>query len=181
MTVPPIPDRRKLADRRLEKSLEVAEAEAAKPLVTRRTNSPAEAKREVDRSRAEIEATIDAMKSKVVGQVDEVRQEIAETKYRLDVPNRLLDKVRAEPWKTLAIAAGVGLGLALLTAGGKRGYDMLTKDEIDEIRAWRKERREHLERVEKLLEKSAKRHARNAQPALRDRIRARLAAARDRR
>jgi hypothetical protein len=32
------PDRRAPGDRRVERSIEVAEAEAAKPLVTRRTN-----------------------------------------------------------------------------------------------------------------------------------------------
>ena len=174
MTIPPIPERRSLSERRIERSLEVAEAEAAKPLVTRRTNSPAEAKRERDRSRAEIEATLDAMKSKVAGQVAEVRMEIDEAKHRLDVPNRLRDRVRLEPWKSLAVAAGVGLGLALLTSGKKRGYDTLTKDEIEEIRAWRKERRQHLDRIETLLEKSAKRQAKLAGPTLRERIQARL-------
>ena len=178
MSAPFPPDRRTVADRRLERSIEVAEAEAAKPLVTRRTNSPAEAKREMDRSRAEIEATIDHMKAKVSGQVAEVRSEIDEAKYRLDVPNRLRDKVRNDPWRSLAIAAGVGLGLALLTSGKKRGYDTLTKDEVNELREFRKERREHLDRIETLLEKSARRQARMAQPSLRERIQARLSAGR---
>ena len=181
------PDRRSIGERRAERSIEVAEAEAAKPLVTRRTNSPAEAKREMERSRAEIDATLDAMKTKVAGGVDDVRDQIDEFKYRVDdfkhrvdVPNRLRDKVRTDPWRSLAIAAGVGLGLALLTSGKKRGYDTLTKDEIDEIRAWRQERRQHLDRIETLLEKSARRQARMAQPTLRERIQARLSAGRDR-
>jgi len=147
-----------------EKQREIIEAEAAKPLQTRRTNSPAEAKREMERARAGIEATIEAMKTKVTGEVDDVRR-------RLDVPNRLRDRVRDDPWRALAVAAGVGLGLALLTSGGRKGYDTLTKDEIDEIRAWRKERRKHLRRLETLLEESARR---NARPSLRARIRARL-------
>lgn len=183
MSAPFPPDRRALSDRRLEKSIEVAEAEAAKPLQSRRTNSPAEAKKEMERSRAEIDATLDAMRTKVVygvddvkRQVDEAKDRIAEVKYRMDVPNRVRDRVRDDPWRSLAIAAGVGLGLALLT-GKKRGYDTLTKDEVKEMRAWREERREHLERIETLLEKTARRQA---QPSLRDRIRARLAAGRDR-
>jgi ElaB/YqjD/DUF883 family membrane-anchored ribosome-binding protein len=169
----------------MEKSIEVAEAEAAKPLQSRRTNSPAEAKKEMERSRAEIDATLDAMRARVVTEVDDVKKQVAEAKdklaeakYRLDIPNRVRDQVRDDPWRTLAIAAGVGLGLALLT-GRKRGYDTLTKDEVKEMRAWREERREHLERIEKLLEKSARKQARMAQPSLRDRIRARLAAGRD--
>lgn len=177
MSVPLPPDRRGPGDRRVERSIERAEAEAAKPLQSRRTNSPAEAKREMDRSRAEIEATIEAMKAKVAGEVDDVRGRIDEFRHRVDVPNRLRDKVRADPWRSLAIAAGVGLGLAFLTSGGKRGYDTLTKDEIEEIRAWRKERRRYLARMESLLEQSARR---NARPSLKDRIRARLAAARER-
>jgi ElaB/YqjD/DUF883 family membrane-anchored ribosome-binding protein len=162
------PERRGPGDRR-DKNLERAEAEAAKPLQSRRTNSPAQAKREMERSRAEIEATIEAMKSKVAGEVHDVKRVI-------DAPRRLRDTVRSDPWGSLAIAAGVGLGLALLTSG-KRGYDKLTKDEIREIRAFRKERRRHLVEIEELLERSARREAR---PTLRDRIRARLAAARDR-
>lgn len=159
------PDRRTGAERRLEKQIELAEAEATKPLRNLRAKSPAEAKREMDVARAEIEATLEAMKDRVAGEVEEVKRTI-------DMPNRLRDMVRADPWRALAVAASLGLGLALLTAGGKRGYDALTKDEIDEMRAWRKERRRHLERVETLLETTARRQA---QPTLRDRIRARLA------
>ena len=175
MTVPPVPDRRSLADRRAERSREVAEAESAKPMVTRRTNSPSQAKREMERSRAEIDATLEAMKSKVIGEVADAKRGVEDVKRRLDVPNRLRDRVRTEPWKSIAIAAGVGLGLALFTSGKKRGYDTLTKDEIDELRAWRRERREHLDRIETLLEKTAKRQAKLARPTMRDRIRARLA------
>jgi ElaB/YqjD/DUF883 family membrane-anchored ribosome-binding protein len=164
------PDRRAPGDRRADRTLERAEAEAAKPLQSRRTNSPAEAKREMERSRAEIEATLEAMKAKVVGEVEDVRR-------RVDVPNRLRDRVRSDPWRSLAIAAGVGLGLALLTSGGRRGYDTLTKDEIDEIRAWRKERRRYLQRMESLLEQTARREVK---PKLRERIRARLSGGRDR-
>jgi ElaB/YqjD/DUF883 family membrane-anchored ribosome-binding protein len=127
----------------------------------------------MERSRAEIEATLGAMRTKVAGEVDDVREQIDEFKHRIDVPNRLRDKVRTDPWRSLAIAAGVGLGLAVLTTGKKRGYDTLTKDEIDEIRAWRKERRQYLERVETMLEKSARRQA---QPTLRERVQARLSA-----
>jgi ElaB/YqjD/DUF883 family membrane-anchored ribosome-binding protein len=148
-----------------EKQREINEAELAKPLRNRRTNSPAEAKREMERARAGIESTLEAMTTKVTGEVHEVKRQ-------LDVPERIRDKVRSDPWAAVAVAAGVGLGLALLTAAGKRGYDTLTKDEIDEIRAWRKERRRHLHRLETLLEDSA---TRNARPSLRARIRARLA------
>lgn len=146
----------------------MAEAEATKPLQTLRARSPAEAKREMDRSRAEIEATLEAMQMKVAGEVEDAKRAI-------DVPSRIRDRVRADPWRSLAVAAGVGLGLALLTAAGRRGYDTLTKDEIEEIRGWRRERRRHLERLETLIEQSARRQA---QPSLRDRIRTRLAAGR---
>lgn len=159
------PDRRTGIDRRLEKEIELAEAEASKPLRNLRTKSPAEAKREMDAARAEIEWTIEAMRDRVVGEVEDVKRSI-------DVPNRLRDRIRAEPWRSLAVAAGVGLGLALLTSGGKRGYDTLTKDEIEEIRAFRKERRRHLDRLETIMERAARRQV---QPTLRDRIRARLA------
>ena len=162
------PDRRTLADRRIDRSIERAAAEAAKPLQSRHTNSPAEAKLEMERSRSEIESTLERMKTKVTGEVDEVKR-------RIDVPNRVRDKVRADPWRSLAIAAGVGLGLALLTSQ-KRGYDALTKDEVDELRSFRKERRRHLREIEELLQQAARRQAR---PSLRERIRARLAAARD--
>ena len=162
------PDRRTGIDRRLEKQIELAEAEASKPLRNLRARSPAEAKREMDAARSEIESTLEAMKDRVAGEVDEVKRTI-------DVPNRLRDRIRADPWRSLAVAAGVGLGLALLSAGGKRGYDTLTKDEIEEIRAWRTERRRYLERLETLMEKSARRQL---QPTLRERIRARLAEAR---
>ncbi len=155
--------------RESEKQHEIIEAELSKPLGNRRTNSPAEAKRELERARAGIESTLEAMTTKVTGEVEEVKRQF-------DVPERLRDKVRSEPWAALAVAAGVGLGLALLTAGGKRGYDTLTKDEIDEIRAWRRERRRHLQRLETLLEDSA---TRNARPSLRARIRARLAKGED--
>ena len=127
----------------------------------------------MERTRAGIESTLEAMKTKVTGEVEEAKRQ-------LDVPERIRDKVRADPWRALAVAAGVGLGLALLTSGGRRGYDTLTKDEIDEIRAWRQERRQHLDRIETLLEKSARRQARMAQPTLRERIQARLSAGRDR-
>ncbi|HEX6587694.1 MAG TPA: hypothetical protein VF039_01625 [Longimicrobiales bacterium] len=159
------PDRRTGVDRRLEKQIELAEAEASKPLRNLRAKSPAEAKREMDAARAEIEATITAMQDKVTGEVDDVKRTI-------DIPNRLRDRVRSDPWRSLAVAAGVGLGLALLTAGKKRGYDTLTKDEIEEIRAWRSERRRHLDRLETIMERAAKKQV---QPTLRERIRARLA------
>jgi len=155
--------------REFEKQREVAEAEEAKPLRSRRTNSPVEAKREMERARAEIQATVGVMKAKM-------NREVADAKRRLDLPGRVRDAVRADPWRTLAIAAGFGLGLALLTSGRKRGHDTLTKDEIGEIRAWRKERRRYLERLEILLERSA---AADARPSLRQRIRARLAARRE--
>lgn len=158
-------DRRTGIDRRLEKEIELAEAEASKPLRNLRAKSPAEAKREMDAARAGIESTLDAMRNKVVGEVHDVKRAI-------DVPNRLRDRIRAEPWTSLAVAAGVGLGLALLTSGKKRGYDTLTKDEIEEIRAFRQERRRHLDRLETIMEKAARRQV---QPTLRDRIRARLA------
>jgi ElaB/YqjD/DUF883 family membrane-anchored ribosome-binding protein len=169
------PDRRTVAERRADKTTERAEAEAAKPLQSRRTNSPAEAKREMERSRAEIEATLAAMKVKVAGEVDDAKDHLDQLRHRIDVPNRLRDKVRADPWRSLAIAAGVGLGLALLTSG-KRGYETLTKDEIEEIRRFRKERRRHLVEIETMLERTARR---NARPSLRDRIRARLSAMND--
>ena len=159
------PERRTGVDRRLEKQIELAEAEASKPLRNLRAKSPAEAKREMDAARAEIEATIAAMQDKVTGEVDDVKRTI-------DIPNRLRDRVRSDPWRSLAVAAGVGLGLALLSAGKKRGYDTLTKDEIEEIRAWRRERRRHLDRLETIMEKAAKKQV---QPTLRERIRARLA------
>lgn len=158
------PDRRTGADRRLDKQIELAEAEASKPLRNLRAKSPAEAKREMDVARAEIEFTLEAMKDRVAGEVDDVKRVI-------DVPNRLRDRIRADPWGSLAVAAGVGLGLALLTTGRKRGYDTLTKDEIEEIRAWRSERRRHLERLETIMERAAKKQV---QPTLRERIRARL-------
>ena len=50
--------------RELEKQREVAEAEEAKPLRSRRTNSPVEAKRAMERARAEIQATVGVMKAK---------------------------------------------------------------------------------------------------------------------
>jgi len=153
----------------IDKQREIQEAEAAKPLKLRRTHSPAEAKRELERTRAGIESTLEAMKRKVEVEVDDVRR-------RVDVPNRLRDRVREDPWRALALAAGVGLGLALLTSGSRRGYDALTKDEIKEIRAFRKERRRHMQRLEILLEDAGKRQAR---PGLRQRIRARLASGRD--
>lgn len=153
----------------LEKEREVREAEETKPLRSRRTNSPSEAKREMERARAEIEATVGVMKRRVAG-------EVAEARRQLDLPGRLRDAVRTEPLRMLAIAAGLGLGLALVTAAGKRGYDTLTKDEIEEIRAWRRERRRYLKRLEVLLEQSA---AAAARPSLRQRIRARLQARHD--
>lgn len=152
--------------RELEKQREVREAEEAKPLRSRRTNSPSEAKREMERARAEIESTVGLLKARVTGEVEDAKR-------RLDVRGRLRDAVRTEPLRMLAIAAGLGLGLAVLTAGGKRGYDTLTKDEIDEIRAWRRERRRHLKRLEILMERTA---AAAARPSLRQRIRARLQA-----
>ena len=152
--------------RQLEKQLEVEEAESAKPFQSRRTNSPAEAKREMERARAEIESTIGLMKSRVAGEVEAVRR-------RVDVPERMRDRIRNDPWRTLALSAGVGLGIAFLTSGGKHGYDTLTKDEIEEIRGWRRERRRHLKRLESLMEQSA---ASNTHASLRQRIRARLSA-----
>lgn len=155
--------------RELEKEREVREAEEAKPLRSRRSNSPAEAKREMERARAEIQSTVDMMKARVVGEVEGVQR-------KLDVAGRLRDAVRADPLRQLAIAAAVGVGLAVLTAGRKRGYDTLTKDEIDEIRSWRRERRRHLRRLEILMERAA---AAEARPSLRQRIRARLQARHD--
>lgn len=155
--------------RHLEKEREILEAEAAKPLQSRLTNSPAQAKREMERTRAEIESTLGMMKQRVAGEVEDAKR-------RVDLPGRLRDRVRSDPWRSLAIAAGVGLGMALLGSRGKRGYDTLTEDEIEEIRAWRKERRRHLKRLEILMERSA---AADARPSLRQRIRARLASGRD--
>jgi ElaB/YqjD/DUF883 family membrane-anchored ribosome-binding protein len=157
------------AGRQMEKQLEIEEAESAKPLQSRRTNSPAEAKREMERARAEIQATVGLMKSRVEAEVEEAKR-------RVVVPGRIRERVRRDPWRTLAVAAATGLGLALLTAGGKHGYDTLTKDEIDEIRAWRRERRRHLKRLESLMEQSA---ATSTHASLRQRIRARLAARRE--
>ena len=170
--------------REVKKEIEIEEAEAAKPLAERRTNSPAEAKIEMERARAEIEATLGMMRSKVTREVDEVKwqvhhakrtvqETVEDVKRTVDIPERLRDKVRTDPWRTLAVAAGVGLGLALLTSGKKRGYDTLTKDEIDEIRGWRQERRRHMQRLEILTERAA---TANARPSIRQRIRARLAA-----
>lgn len=155
--------------RELEKQVEISEAESAKPLQSRRTNSPAAAKREMERARAEIESTLGMMKARVA-------EEVEDAKRRVDIPARLRDRIRTDPWRTLAMAAGAGLGLALLTTAGKRGYDTLTKDEIEEIHSWRRERRRHLKRLEILMERTATAEAR---PSLRQRIRARLAARRD--
>lgn len=158
-------ERRTGIDRRLEKEIELAEAEASKPLRNLRAKSPAEAKREMEVARAGIESALQAMRDKAVG-------EVADVKRTIDVPNRLRDRIRAEPWTSLAVAAGVGLGLALFTSGKKRGYDTLTKDEVEEIRAFRQDRRRHLDRLETIMEKAARRQV---QPTLRERIRARLA------
>lgn len=158
-----------VSTRQIRKEREILEAEAAKPLQSRRTNSPAEAKREMERARAEIESTLGMMTRRAVS-------EARDLKRRVDLPGRLRDRVRTDPWGTLAIAAGVGIGMALLGAGGKRGYEALTEDEIEEIRAWRKERRRHLQRLEILMERSA---SANARPSFRQRVRARLAAGRD--
>ena len=155
--------------RELEKEVEKREAEEARPLRSRRTNSPSEAKREMERSRAEIQSTVDLLKTRVVDEVEDV-------KNRFDLPARLREAVRSDPLRMLAIAAGLGLGLALFTAGGKRGYDTLTRDEIEEIRSWRRERRRYLQRLETLLERSA---TADARPSLRQRVRARLRARRE--
>lgn len=81
--------------------------------VERQPTTVDDARDQIYETRERISATLDQIESRIVDTKQELRR-------KADVLRPARERIRLEPWKALAIAAGVGLALGLLTGGHEK-------------------------------------------------------------
>ncbi len=101
---------------------------------TREPVSIAQARAEVERSRARMSETLDEIEDRLVEKRIELRE-------KLNVKKRMREHVDRKPLNAVAIAAGVGFIVGLV--GRRRSRERVDADDRDELRALLLEAREH--------------------------------------
>ena len=106
--------------------------------------STAEARRLVEESRGRISATLDAIEDRLDAKKEELKE-------KANVLRPIREQVRRHHWRSLGIAFGAGLLLAMMLGGEeeeereRERFGPLDEDEREELRRWREKRRARLE------------------------------------